>query len=198
MGKDYAHRRKKPAGNKNQPRAKHKPVKHAQGLPSWLWGLLGLTAGLLIAAIAFIALNPVEPEVAEAQPAAPAPKAQAEAPQIPPKETARFKFYDGLKEAEVRPSEETYRVETPPPPEQDKSRYLIQAGSFRAREDAETRKANLALIGIESQIKAVSLQDKGTRYRVQIGPALSRIEAEKTMSQLREHKIDSFATRVSG
>lgn len=199
MSKDYAHRRPKKGGGKAKPRQPKARQRQSNGLPGWLWGLMGLTVGLAVAAIAFITLRPVEPEFAEAEPAAPAPQVQQQSsPKIPPKQPPRFKFYDGLKEAEVRPSEEAYKVETPPPASQDSNRYLVQAGSFKSRDDAEKRKANLALIGIESKIAQVDLQGKGIRYRVQIGPALTRVQTEKTMQQLRENRIDSFATRVDG
>ncbi|MGJ8668279.1 MAG: SPOR domain-containing protein [Oceanococcus sp.] len=192
MSKDYA--RTRPAA-KNRNTKRKKSTANNRALPRWLWALVGLTAGLSIAAIAFIVFRPVEENMASAT--APVPiKTQAPGPQIPPQQEARFKFYDELRKVEVKPSEDSYKVEKPPESATAQYRYVIQAGSFRDRNDAERRKANLALLGVESTIQAVDLQGKGTRYRVQIGPAMSRKLAEKTMRQLADNDIDSFASRV--
>ena len=189
MSKDYA-RTRKPAKNPK------KQAHRSAGMAPWLWSLIGLTIGLSVAAIAFIVFRPVEKDVA----VAPAPQAvrpsSSPGPQIPPEQEARFKFYNELPKQEVKTSEEAYKVETPETTSNSSEyRYLIQAGSFRDRDDAERRKANLALLGVESAIKAVDLQGKGKRYRVQIGPAMSRQQAEKTMRQLADNDIDSFASR---
>ncbi len=48
-------------------------------------------------------------------------------------------------------------------------RYVLQAGSFSKARDAEARKAELALLGVESHINAVDVS--GRRYhRVILGP----------------------------
>ncbi len=189
MSKDYARTR---SNNKSRKKATRKN----NSWPSWLWALIGLTAGLSVAAIAVIVMRPVEDDVASA----PTPKplvTQAPGPQIPPQQEARFKFYDELPKVEVKPSEDAYKVEKPAESASTAQyRYVIQAGSFKDRNDAERRKANLALLGVESAVKAVDLQGKGTRYRVQIGPPMPRSKAEKTMRQLADNDIDSFASRV--
>ncbi len=169
------------------------------GLPGWLWALVGMSLGLAIAAFAFILYRPLDEAPAGPAPARPQQaETAAAAPDIPPRTEARFKFYDLLPRYEVKPSEETYRPEPPSAAQsaaRESARYLIQAGSFRDRADAERRRASMALLGIESSIKPVEVEGKGLRYRVQIGPAMNARQAEKTMRQLADNGIDSFATR---
>ncbi len=187
MAKDYA-------AHKNGKRQTHTG---GGALPGWLWALIGLSLGLCIAALAFILLRPVED--AAPPPRTAAPQAQKQSPDLPPATEPRFKFYDLLPKSEVQPSEEPYR---PEPQSEDptatSARYLIQAGSFARREDAERRRASIALIGIESSIREVDIPGKGLRYRIQIGPAMDHRQAEKTMRQLADNDIDSFATRAGG
>jgi len=62
-------------------------------------------------------------------------------------------------------------------------RFWLQAGSFAQESDAENLKARLALAGWEAEVQSASLQDKGVRYRVRLGPydntdELNRIKGE--------------------
>lgn len=191
MARDYARQRKE------APRHTHSK-KSSGGLPGWLWALCGLTLGLGVAAIVFIVYRPVEsPAVVQGPPSRPV-ATPTPGPVVPPRQESRFKFYDGLAKAQVNPNEEAYKVEPPPPAAEDTNRYVLQAGSFRTREDAERRKATVALLGFESSIKEVELEERGTVFRVQIGPDMTRAVAEKAMRQLADNDIDSFATRAGG
>jgi len=49
-------------------------------------------------------------------------------------------------------------------------RFWLQAGSFSSEYDAENLKAQLALSGWEAAVQLATLQDKGVRYRVRLGP----------------------------
>ena len=167
------------------------------GLPGWLWALIGLSLGLCLAAVLYIVYVPVESGNVVIPPAD-QPEAASETPGVPPRQKARFKFYDLLPKSEVQTSDEAYKPEPREESPESTARYLIQAGSFRQREDAERRKATIALLGIESSIREVNVEGKGLRYRVQIGPAMGYQEAEKTMRQLADEDIDSFATRTQG
>lgn len=172
------------------------------GIPGWLGGLIGLSFGLALAAGVYIVMRPAAPVGGEPAPAptakAPQPKVTAESPDIPPPQEARFKFYDLLPKYEVKPSEEAYRPQSSDKAAASSSaRYLIQAGSFIERADAERRRANLALIGFEASIREVKVEGKGLRYRVQIGPPMDYQQAEKTMRRLADNDIDSFATRAA-
>lgn len=49
-------------------------------------------------------------------------------------------------------------------------RFWLQAGSFASESDAENLKARLAFAGWQASVQQGTLPDKGTRYRVRLGP----------------------------
>ena len=69
---------------------------------------------------------------------------------------------------------------------EDKIIYFLQAGAFRAMEDAENTRAKLALLGFEAAISEKA-NDSGVLYRVRIGP-FPQVEA---MNKARAKLIDS-------
>ncbi|MDC9725498.1 MAG: SPOR domain-containing protein [Gammaproteobacteria bacterium] len=87
------------------------------------------------------------------------------------------------------PQEETAKVA-------DKTKYLLQVGSFRKSSDADAYKAKLAFLGIESKVQTVTIDNKDTWHRVQVGPIIGRKKADAMKSQLRKNKIDSLLVRV--
>ncbi len=74
--------------------------------------------------------------------------------------------------------------------------YILQAGSFSTNVDADRRRAELALQGIESHIQRVKVNDKNF-HRVLIGPTDDLDELNLWRSRLRAAKIDIFRIRLS-
>lgn len=117
-----------------------------------------------------------------------------------------FDFYDILPEMEVkvdRPKvakkkevasktpEKTAAIEKP-----QSVSYLIQVGSFRNPTDADGFKARVALLGIESKVQTVTIDNSETWHRVLIGPIVGRERADDIQKQLKKNKIDSFLLRT--
>lgn len=73
--------------------------------------------------------------------------------------------------------------------------YVLQAGSFSAYADADRRRAQLAMHGIESQIQRVMIDDK-TYHRVRIGPTSDLDELNMLRSRLRTAQIDVLRIRL--
>ena len=73
--------------------------------------------------------------------------------------------------------------------------YVLQAGSFTEYEDADRRRATLALQGIESKIQRVTIDDN-TYHRVRIGPIDDLTELNVLRSRLREAQIDVLRIRL--
>ncbi|PCJ32257.1 MAG: sporulation protein [Gammaproteobacteria bacterium] len=116
-----------------------------------------------------------------------------------------FEFYTLLPETEiiveqVEAPEKIIITSTAPKKEvtksEDKIAYLLQAGSFRNSSDAEERKVLLAFLGIESKIQKVTIDNKDTWHRIQIGPLRGREKADEVKKQLQKNKIDSLLVRV--
>ena len=117
---------------------------------------------------------------------------------VAPKES-EFQFYTLLPEEgnQPPPAKKPELEKAPAAPVQPsldaEAGYLIQAGSFREAEDADARKAALALLGIESRVSPATVD--GRRYhRVILGP-LSGDQVPTVRRQLDEAGIDSTPPR---
>ena len=114
--------------------------------------------------------------------------------EVPP---TRFDFYNMLPNFEVVVPEQELdvtrdvQVEAVVLP----GNYVLQAGSFSRYEDADRRRAELAMQGIESRIQRVSIDDR-TYHRVRIGPTKDLDTLNETRSRLRQSNIDVLRIRV--
>ncbi len=110
------------------------------------------------------------------QPAQPKPQPKPQTVTPPPVQVKQPK-------PEVKPEtkpevkQETAKQETKP---ESKQKWMVQCGSFRATDQAESVRARLAFEGIESRITA-----GGGWNRVVLGPYSSRAAADKTLSRLK-------------
>lgn len=185
--------------------AKRRRRRSAEEFPGWAWMLFGLAIGLSVAFAIYIegqhgerAPEPVAQEPASmTEPVREEARAADPAPPPPAEETpaARFDFYDMLpnfeviipeQEKDVSTDTTTRKVVTP-------GVYVLQVGSFTNFADADRRRAQLALQGIESTIERVTIADK-TYHRVRIGPIedLERLNTLRT----RLHKAGMDVLRI--
>ena len=183
-----------------------------QEYPGWLWMLFGLALGLSVA-FAIYVKDRRPPAVASSAPPQPAslqsslddngeqpvPAAQPAQPAQPAEEEteSRFTFYDMLPNFEVVIPEQEPNVAVDAEPQAivEPGLYVLQAGSFTLHSDADRRRAELALHGIESQIQRVMIDDK-TYHRVRIGPTDDLDELNMLRSRLRAAQIDVLRIRL--
>ena len=59
--------------------------------------------------------------------------------------------------------------------------YVLQAGSFTDVSDADRRRAQLALLGLESRVQRITI-DERTYHRVRIGPMSDLDELNRVRS----------------
>ncbi len=176
-----------------------------QDYPGWVWMMFGLGIGLSVALAIYMkdrepgvtlplaaqkpasAVNVIDNDnaVATVSPVA----------EEPPER--RFDFYHMLpnfeviipeQEPDVSQDIEMQAVERP-------GNYVLQAGSFTRYGDADRRRAQLALQGIESRIQRVTIDDK-TYHRVRIGPTRNLDELNMLRNRLRQAKIDVLRIRL--
>lgn len=114
------------------------------------------------------------------------------------KDEKRFTFYEILPNFEVvTPEDEpTTEADVAPQAVVEPGVYVLQAGSFSTNADADRRRAELALHGIESHIQRVKVDDRNY-HRVYIGPTDDLDELNMLRSRLRAAKIDVFRIRLS-
>jgi cell division protein FtsN len=178
--------------------------KKQQEYPGWLWMLFGLALGLSVA-FAIYVKDRRPPTVASA--AAPQPASmqgaldnngEASVSEEPEEAgESRFTFYDMLPNFEViiPEQEPDVAVDAEPQAVVDPGLYVLQAGSFTLHADADRRKAELAMHGIESSIQRVTIDEKAY-HRVRIGPTDDLDELNMLRSRLRTAQIDVLRIRL--
>jgi len=74
--------------------------------------------------------------------------------------------------------------------------YFIQAGSFQNPADADNQKAKIAILGFESAVEPTALPDKGTWYRVRLGPYTGLEDLNRVRRVLSQNGIDASLVKV--
>ena len=178
-------------------------AKKKQEFPGWLWMLFGLALGLSVAFAVYVkdrrpatTATVAPPEPASLQGTLDDNGESAVAAEPEEKED-RFTFYEMLPNFEVIIPEEEPDVarDTEPRAVVEPGLYVLQAGSFSTSGDADRRRAELAMHGIESKIQRVTIDDK-TYHRVRIGPTNDLDELNLLRSRLRAAQIDVLRIRL--
>lgn len=166
-------------------------------------------------------------KIAPAQPAPPpeaarnaeqAAKARPTAPEKGEKpakgsERPRFEFYQILPGEKVVSEKEARAAKAPaaPPsaaapkpgssPASPKPHsgeiYWLQAGAFSEEREADNLKARIALTGLEANVRPVSIPDKGTLYRVRLGPYQSLDDANRIKVTLTQNGVGTAIIRTT-
>lgn len=100
---------------------------------------------------------------------------------LPPKPEEKWRYIEELKNKEVQ-------IEAKKADNKPTKPYLMQCGAYRSQDQAEQRKAMIAFQGLDSQVKA-SAGEKGTWYRVIIGPYPKKRQAENDRNMLKRAGI---------
>lgn len=74
--------------------------------------------------------------------------------------------------------------------------YYIQTGSFQNPAEADNQKAKLALLGFDSNIEPTSVPDKGTWYRVRLGPYTKIDDINRVRQQLAQNGFNPSLVKL--
>jgi cell division protein FtsN len=122
-------------------------------------------------------------------------KAERDAKKQPP--PPRFDFYTLLPKKEVVVSD--HEIQTRAREERvgkvKEAHYVIQAGSFKIKKEADLLRAKLALMGIESKINKAKVGDV-TWYRVKIGPYARLVSVNTLMTRLKQNDMKPVVTEI--
>jgi cell division protein FtsN len=77
------------------------------------------------------------------------------------------------------------------------SAYMLQAGSYQRRADADKLKAELALIGHRSTIQKVTIEGRGDFFRVRLGPYTTHDQMVKVDATLSDQGIKALRLKIS-
>ncbi|MBA3981565.1 MAG: cell division protein [Alcanivorax sp.] len=181
-------------------------------VPGWVWLFTGVAAGLFIAFL--FHLGQLQLDTERTPRTAKAPEAEAKPPKDSDSRGPRFDFYAVLPQMEVimpkgdddTPQPARPSRGTPPPADngtddsqvahRHSEHFLLQAGSFRRSEDADRRRAELILQGLDARVQPVSLESGDTWHRVMIGPFTNANAMHRVQDQLVGVGIETLAIRV--
>lgn len=178
--------------------------------------LLGVFVGLLIGlgtavGVAFYLNKTPIPFASRAQPVAKDPgtaptiaglpqasKSGAPLPGGAPVEKPQFDFYKILPGGEEPVSDKELRERASAAAPGTRDVYYVQAGSFQNPVDADNQKARLAIVGLESSVEPTTVPDRGTWYRVRLGPYSRLDELNRVRQTLSENGIEAGLVRLKG
>lgn len=173
---------------------------------------IGLVLGLVLAGViaVYMTRTPVpfinksgpapkaaapQPDRSLAQAARPAepPKAAVAAAAPPRSDPQRFDFYRILPGQEEPVTDKELRqaaAKAQKGANAARESYVLQAGAFQNPADADNLKARLALIGLQANVEPAILADKGTWYRVRLGPYSQLDEINRVRGQLAQNGVE--------
>ncbi len=165
--------------------------------------LIGLMVGIFLTGLAWLKLGPTFPGIEKPAISKPQPTSQSKSAPTSEK-SQRYDFYTILPEMEVlipdeeihQPDQKKRKQASTPTTHIREGNYMLQMGSFRRIKDAERRKAELAMIGIESTIQSVNSGTREALYRVRSGPYRSRQKISKLRALARQNNIDSLPIKL--
>lgn len=159
----------------------------------------GLVCGLVLATLAWLG-GYLPGRGGEAGPTVPSGRDEPPiAEEVATERSRQYDFFTVLPEHEVvvpreeieqRARERSNETATQGP-------YLLQVGSFRSAEDADSLRAELTLLGLQAQVQSVTV-DSSTWHRVRIGPYTSAREADGARRRLLENGFEAMVLRGGG
>ena len=113
----------------------------------------------------------------------------------------RFDFYTNLTQESIDEVQDQVEpaadVRKPPTATELPEPYLLQAGSFRQHDDAERRRAQLLLLGLEPVIEEIS-SSNGIWFRVYLGPFESRELMVRARGLTTNQNIETLLLKRGG
>lgn len=122
-------------------------------------------------------------------------------------DTARFEFYKILPSGQMTPTPASTALPSSAGNDDDggnaanaatteSSALYLQVGAFQKSADANNQKAKLALMGFETSVFEAETADRGTLYRVRIGPFASLEEMNLARNQLSEGGVPATVVKI--
>ncbi|MBB3167217.1 SPOR domain-containing protein [Simiduia aestuariiviva] len=176
MTQDFANRKRR-----------KQPSKKKSDVPGWVWLFTGAVLGAFVMFLVYLAEQPpakiAAPKVASTT-KTPAPEKSVPKP--------RFDFYKLLEENEVKvemPEETRLQLQSQTT---DKMEYLLQVGSFRKAEDADSVRAKLILLNMDAKVEKVTVKTGETWHRVIVGPFTNTSAMANARSTLVSNQFDTL------
>lgn len=179
---DFARKRNKTA-TRRKAGARTKPANPSiSAVPAWQWFGAGMVSGVFLCLLLWLAGQ--QPEVTDRV------KDLGDAIGGPPQQSPEFDFYELLPEQTVEIKVDAADIKAARV-NQSMEQYLLQAGSFKLAKDADRRRGELILLGLDARVEETQ-GDNGRWFRVYIGPFESRSRLAKARSLTAQQGIDTL------
>ena len=196
MGQDFAKRkqgkstRKAPARKTQAQRRSGEGQSRGKGLRLYVAGVL---TGVFLSFIGYLGTLPDSAVSATETGTPEQPEVVIQRP--------RFDFYTNLTQESIDEVQDQVEpaadVRKPPTATELPEPYLLQAGSFRQHDDAERRRAQLLLLGLEPVIEEIS-SSTGIWFRVYLGPFESRELMVRARGLTTNQNIETLLLKRGG
>ena len=196
MAQDFAKQkqgkstRKAPARKTQAQRRSGEGQSRGKGLRLYVAGVL---TGVFLSFIGYLGTLP-DPAVSATETGTP------EQPEVVI-QRPRFDFYTNLTQESIDEVQDQVEpaadVRKPPTATELPEPYLLQAGSFRQPDDAERRRAQLLLLGLEPVIEEIS-SSNGIWFRVYLGPFESRELMVRARGLTTNQNIETLLLKRGG
>lgn len=133
-------------------------------------------------------VRPLTPAASGVAPTASGAEATSGAVQMPPPAAAAPRPAASQPEVNAKAPTDTR-------PGADLFDYFVQAGAFRTQADADTQRAQLAMLGWQARVSERE-QNGRVVFRVRIGPFTKRDDAEQLKEKLDSAEVESTLVRV--
>jgi cell division protein FtsN len=152
-----------------------------QSTSLWVWASLLLILGAFVAFVLFLDQKIVDNSSS----------ASKQTTKSGTENKPTIDFYTVLPQREMEISiseEERAAIDNPSINKEIVGQAILQVGSFQSAREADSLKAQLALLGIEASVKSARVNDD-TWHRVQLGPFASETNLSRTKNLLIENRI---------
>ena len=152
-----------------------------QSTSLWVWASLLLMLGAFVAFVLFLDQKIVDNSSSESK--------QTIKSGTENKPTIDFYTVLPKREMEISISEEERAaIDNPSINKEIVGQAILQVGSFQSAREADSLKAQLAMLGLEASVKSARVNDD-TWHRVQLGPFASETNLSRTKNLLIENRI---------
>ena len=194
MSRDYAKKTgKKAPAKRSSPRknarTNSRNTAPAQS-PRWLWLLSGFLLGVLSMGLIQLWKTPQQDISQAIDDVIGITPAKDQKPQ--------FEFYDQLRDAEiVVPDSPPDALRKSGPQKGQDEVFILQAGSFKNFQDADSLRVSLLLLNLNAQVEKTHSSKGGTSHRVLVGPFQSSSKLAHARSTLLQNGIDNLVLKRS-
>ncbi len=157
----------------------------SHSVPSWVWLFTGVATGLFLAFLYYLAgiQTPAEGDKEQTS-ISQRHSVKQETPKTP-----SFDFYNVLPDVEVSTAKGKGQISSKTINDKTTFEVLLQTGAFTLPKDADKRRVELLLLGLNVNIQTIDIKGK-TLHRVQVGPFDSNSGLKNAKNLLKQNGIE--------